>query len=1011
MKLIKLLVKKNLFYTSPFRIPIWISFLICFVLKSPLYSQTKEEVIVQSGHFGRINHITFSSDNRLLASAGDDLTLRIWHINTGKLMATFQHPTAVVTSCFNESEEQTVSIATDGILRIWSITHSQQLREVKLVNTSTVQAKILRHEKSIYALINNQLFKAVDHRAEFQKIETNIEDFRIENNGSVEVFTTNQSLKKLNEKSQLSEPLFSGKKTATIWHDKNNQQSYIFEHLAARIQRNRIELYNLKSGKKKTFQGDYLDDVFTDVRYSAKNKLAIVSNTDNKIYLIDTEKKRIVKKLNEHVDDVFAIGMSSDERLFASAGNDRSITVWDMATLKPQKTLISKTYRIETIDFVPETQQIAFGDELGNLKLMSLADKNLSVQSKKIHKYPLVLLSYDQGSFYTVGKDNRIKKTNDLLVTEASNKVLKRFSPTYSLLNTFKFYYESPVQYQSLKIESSWAAVETSYSKIKIRAFDKESLHRIKHLNVSFDKKYTGVPDYIQNSPLFHQGGLTDYKELPEKFLTSGAEGSIKLWDKNEKKLLVTCIPLGNRESKITITSDNYYMVDKASLEGIAFKLGSKLFLPQQFDLKFNRPDLVLARMGGFSNELIQAYHHAYQKRITKAGFTEKMLEGDELNVPELQILTTNIPYKTDNPAFSLLVECRSEDKKLRAINVLVNGVPIFGTQGLSISDENSLSVTKTISIPLSNGINKISLSVYNDAGLESLREALEIMYETSSQQKPTLHLVTIGVSEYKNDAMNLQYAAKDGQDLASLYKNQKGVFKEVINHSLINEDVTTSNVLKLKEKLYETNVNDVVMIFVAGHGLLDKELDYYFATHNVNFLNPKENGLRYDDLETLLDGIPARNKILLIDACHSGEIDKEEIEVVVKNETIKNNTNITFRNFGNAEVRQKNLGLQNSFELSKQLFTDLRKGSGTTVLSAAGGVQLAQESSEWKNGAFTYCLLSGLRDMKADLNKDNKIMLSELRSYLFTEVSKITGGLQQPTSRIENLEIDWQIW
>lgn len=974
----------------------WIIALI-LICGQTIFAQ-KEEVVVQSGHFGKINHLAFSPDGRLLASCSEDQTLRIWHLPTGKLMATFQNPGAIASE-FSPSGKQLICISLGGMLRVWNVDNSSLVKELSLGGGTDNFARIKFAGTSLYVRTNHQLFKSPSTSFEFSKLSDGVADFQVLSDGQIKILTNDFQIKPLAGSGQ-SVSAFPLKKQKTVWHEVDTHAAYLLDNIAIRIQRNRITLFHEANGKRKTKMGDYLDDVFTQAAYSPRNNLVLATNTDNRVYLIDTRKGRILQKLNEHLDDAYAVAVSPDETIFATAGNDRSIIVWDMTTKKPLKTLYSKTYRVESLAYVPDKNQLAFGDELGHLKLISLTDKNLTITAEKIHKYSLTQLAYNEGNFFSVGKDNRIKRINNQIKIEASAKAVKRFAPTYGMLNAFNFYYESPLTYEGLRVSKELVSVRATYLKTKERTFDAHSLKREK-------KSFLSDDDVVaqSNNTQLSKGTVS----LSDKIAMGGADGSIRLAAKSTNEPVATIIPMGSKQSKVIITPDNYYMVDKTSLEAIAFKVGQNVFLPQQFDLKFNRPDLVLTRLGGFSPELIQAYYRAYQKRLKKAGFTEEILASSGLEVPEIEITNTNIPLRTDQQELSITVKCNGGSKNLTALNVLVNGVPIYGTKGMTLSAEKQIS--KTLPIHLSQGLNKITLSVYNEAGLESLREPVEIFYQAAVQTKPTLHLVTIGVSEYANPKMNLQYAAKDGRDLAVLFNKHRGIFKNVVSHQLFDKDVTTANVLKLRDELHKSNVNDVVMIFVSGHGLLDKNLDYFFATHNVNFSSPKENGLHYDDLETLLDGIPSRNKVLMIDACHSGEIDKEEVELVAKSEAVKSNGTIRFRDFGDTEVKQKNLGLQNSYELSRQLFTDLRKGSGTTVLSAAGGVQLAQESSEWKNGAFTYCLLSGLKDMKADLNNDKKVMLSELQKYLFTEVSKITGGAQQPTSRIENLEIDWQIW
>jgi len=98
------------------------------------------------------------------------------------------------------------------------------------------------------------------------------------------------------------------------------------------------------------------------------------------------------------------------------------------------------------------------------------------------------------------------------------------------------------------------------------------------------------------------------------------------------------------------------------------------------------------------------------------------------------------------------------------------------------------------------------------------------------------------------------------------------------------------------------------------------------------------------------------------------------------------------------------------SFDLAKSLFADMRLNNGTTVISSSGGTEFAIESENWRNGAFTYCLLYGLSSGMADLNRNKEITLSEIQEYLLFQVSKLTNGAQTPTSRVENLNNDFRI-
>jgi len=151
------------------------------------------------------------------------------------------------------------------------------------------------------------------------------------------------------------------------------------------------------------------------------------------------------------------------------------------------------------------------------------------------------------------------------------------------------------------------------------------------------------------------------------------------------------------------------------------------------------------------------------------------------------------------------------------------------------------------------------------------------------------------------------------------------------------------------------------------------------------------------------------------MDACHSGEVDKGQLRVTDNQSlTLDKGQKGTLKRYSYAAEsadENRQLGMKTSFELMQELFTNLSKGSGSVVISAAAGNSYALESDEWRNGIFTYCILAGLKSGKADINGDGTITVTELKEYVSREVERLTRGEQKPTSRQENLEFDFTVW
>jgi len=194
---------------------------------------------------------------------------------------------------------------------------------------------------------------------------------------------------------------------------------------------------------------------------------------------------------------------------------------------------------------------------------------------------------------------------------------------------------------------------------------------------------------------------------------------------------------------------------------------------------------------------------------------------------------------------------------------------------------------------------------------------------------------------------------------------------------------------------------------------LLDENLDSYLAMHDLDFNKPEVRGLKYEELEKLLDSIPARQKLLLLDACYSGENDKTEVlkkhsprAEKQKETAILEEYNDNSKNF----IKQIEEFNKNNFVKMNDLFINFRNNTGSIIISAAGGQESALEAilvdgKIIENGAFTYSILECLRQ-----NRDNKLTVNALKKFTEKLVEKITNGEQKPTSRQEMLEINWEI-
>jgi len=498
-----------------------------------------------------------------------------------------------------------------------------------------------------------------------------------------------------------------------------------------------------------------------------------------------------------------------------------------------------------------------------------------------------------------------------------------------------------------------------------------------------------------------HTDGVKFAKFSPDgkSILTSSNDNTNKLWDAKTGALLYTFFSV-NKSDYFFQLPQGYYYCTPAAAKLLHYVKGRNVISFDQLDIKYNRPDKVLEAIGNPDTALIKAYRKAYYKRIKKLGIdTISFREG--YSVPEADFTNRDsIKYEQRDNKLVLTIHASDSLYLLDRYNVWVNEVPVYGSKGINIRKNKSNTLDITVTITLSNGENRIETSVINVNGTESYRIPLRVKYIPGKAGAEKIFFIGMGINNFKDKKYNLQWSVKDIRDLAIKFKQKTN--GEISIDTLFNENVTVKNIKKLKERLLQTTVDDKVIIAYSGHGLLSKDYDYFLSTYDINFNDPEKDGLAYEELEGLLDDIPARKKLMMIDACHSGEVDKDELTAMIRVQK-----QLDPGKKGADEIidtTMKTLGSRNTIELMQDLFANVGKSTGATIISAAAGTQFALERGDLENGVFTFSILEAMA-------QNITMPISRLKSIISARVQELTNGQQMPTSRNETLEFDWKIW
>jgi WD40 repeat protein len=972
----------------------------------PMTQPQKPELVVQTGHQS-VRAVAFSPDGKLVATGGGG-TLKLWEVASGRELRTLSHATWAEAVAFSPDGKLVATAGWDKTAKLWEVASGRELRTLT-GHTSRVNAVAFSPDGKVVATASG------DRTAKLWEVASGRELRTLAHATSVEAVAFSPD----------------GKVVATgVWLLVDRYLGGLVE----RLRDDTVKLWDVASGRELYTLAGHKPGLFTaaSLAFSPDGTLLATAGRDGTAKLWEVASGRELRTLTGHGFQVQAVAFSPDGKVVATGSGslvdqplrDKShpVTLWEVASGRELRTL-ANTNNASSVAFSPDGTLVATAGG-GDLKLWDMAS------GRELHTLNVTVVNQN------VLNSVDFKGDGTLVASGSWDKTTKLFWEAagwhmHTLVGNRYGWAFSPDGKVAAPGGGSMSGTVWLWEAASGRELRTLAGHTERVTSVAFspDGKLLATGSRDDTAKLWEVASGRELRALAHSYVveavafspngtvvaTYGLDKLIKLWDAQSGNEVATWFPFegGNY---VVATPDYYYLASKGGLQGVAFRMGLRAYPFEQFDLRLNRPDIVIERLGSAPPETIASYRKARQKRLRKMGFSEDMLKPD-FHIPEVVIASQGIPISTAEQALSFTVKATDSKYELDRLNVYVNDVPLYGIEGIPLRSKKTQSIEQDIRVALANGKNKIQVSALNVQGAESLKQTYTVTY-SGPQKKPDAYLVAIGVSSYQNAKYNLKYAAKDATDLTSSYRERlsgSGKYGNVHVLTITDDQATKANILKAKELLKKTQVDDLAVVFLAGHGLTDeKEENYFFGAHDVNFKKPQEGGVPYEEIDNLLDRIPALQKLLLIDTCFSGEIDKTETEVLVAEAASPQSDGgqVKVRAFTDKRgVRAAQRLTAGKLTFQEEFFADLRRGTGAVVISSSSGDEYSYETETVKNGVFTYAVLKGLKDFAADKNKDKTIRVSELQEYVLKEVPAMTLNRQNPTVRRENLENDFVLY